>query len=70
MSSARAPFQASSSPTCGPTNSTRWSLAAGSAADRPSMTDLERSALFCPGLSGMRMSTSRDEPKFWTEKSL
>jgi len=31
------------------------------------MTALERSALFWPGFRGMRISTSREEPKFCTE---
>ena len=34
------------------------------------MTVFDRSALFWPGFSGMRISTSREEPKFCTEKSL
>ena len=67
MSRASAPFQASSAPTCGPTNSTRLSVAVLSSVVSPSITALDRSALFWPGFRGMRISTSREDPKFCTE---
>ena len=60
----------SSSPTCGPTNSTRRRATSGDCALRAAM----RLPLCCeeltPFCSGRRIITSRDEPKFCTSTSL
>ena len=67
--SAFRPLVTSSCPTCGPTNSTRRSVTSGLAAFSSAITLSLCSADVTPCLSGRRIITSRDEPKFCTSTS-
>ncbi len=69
-SSARAPYSASSRPTCGPTNSTRRSSAEASCSFSTPISFCERSAVDWFFSRCMRISTSREEPKFCTSEDL
>ncbi|MNC94488.1 hypothetical protein D3C83_113540 [compost metagenome] len=65
-SSASAPYSASSLPTCGPTNSTRRTSAPGSAPRSSFCTCCEIAEVDWFFSIGMRISTSREEPKVCT----
>ena len=64
--SALRPSVASSSPTCGPTNSVRRSVAVSSCAFSAAITLSLCCAELTPFCAGSRISTSREVPKFCT----
>ncbi|CFP67646.1 Uncharacterised protein [Bordetella pertussis] len=69
-SSAIRPLCSSSWPICGPTNSTRRSSTAGSAAFSAPITVSLWVAEVWPSAIGRRIMTSREVPKFCTWKSV
>ncbi len=70
INKASAPFSTSSLPTWGPTNSTRRTSAEASSWRSAAITVSDNWALDISGLTGSRIRTSRDVPKFCTLASV